>query len=186
MDSLQKTPFDYLEVVFIPDINSTTIGRSYDVSAQDFNMYLGKMKRWSNLKCFQADSKEYDHRDLQLVKKIKDNEVQESKVYQTTPIAIIDEDCYRVIAFEKKKLSTVVFPSSKTYDQIKYKRKLIFRVNNKIYINFQQEYITGNENVFRKIYINFNNNKDTDIKDNFNTIKQYINDIFLTHREAIS
>lgn len=184
MDAIQNTPFDYLEVVLIPNTPNTGIGRSYDVSAVDFNMYLAKMKKWPNLKCFQADSKEYDHRDLQLVKKIKDNEVQESKVYQTTPVAIIDESCYRVVAFEKKKLSTVVFPSSKTYDQIKYKRKLIFRVNNKIYINFQQEFIK--DKVFRKIYINLNNNKDTDIKDSFATITQYINDIFLTCKAAIS
>jgi hypothetical protein len=186
MDALHNTPFDYLEVIFtpIPTQTKTGIGRSYSVSPQDFNMYLGKMKRWPQLKCFQADSKEYDHRDLQLVKKIKDNEVQESKVYQTTPVAVIDEPSYRVIAFEKKKLSTVVFPSSKTYDQIKYKRKLIFRVNNKIYINFQQELM--NEEVFHKIYINFNNNKDTDIKDSLATITQYVNDIFSTHKAATS
>jgi hypothetical protein len=175
MDTLLKTHFDYFEVVLMQG-HANGIGRSFDVSPHNFNMYLAKMKSYPNLKCFQADSKEYEHRDLQLVKKIKDNEVQESKVYQTTPVKVLDNDNCRIIAFEKKKLSTVVFQSSKSYDHIKHKRKLIFRVNNKIYINFQQEFMNGK--VFRKIYINFNNNKDTDMKDSFTTIMQLMRDIF--------
>lgn len=180
MEDLIDTPFDYMEVVLCPPKDETQNAaiRSYDIDDEQFNGCLKKMKAFqyaNQYKCFTVDTKEYYHRNLHLIKKIKDNVVEETKVYQVSPIDYIDCPGNRVITYDKKKLSTVVFPSTQKYDMIKYKRKLIFRINNKIYVNFQQE--KDGEKLSKKIYINFNNNKDTNIKDSFITIKKLINDI---------
>ena len=181
MESLGNN-FDYMEVIFVK--GSTPFGVTYDIQEDEFNMYLSKMRQYQQYKFFQVDTKEYYHRNLVLIKKIKDGTIEETKVYQQTPLHVIDLNHFRVVSFEKKKLSTIAFPSSKTYDDIKHKRKLIFRVNNKIYINFQQE-LDGSNKMSRKVYINFNNNKDTDVKDSVSTIKHLMQDIF-RGMEAIS
>lgn len=179
MEDIFGTQFEYMEVILCPEdcknITSNGCSRCYNISDDEFSRYLSNMRMQMQYKYFTVDTKEYYHRNLQLVKKLKGNAVEETKVYQMTPINILDFKNFRIVIYDKKKLSTVAFPSSQRYDFIKYKRKLIFRVNNKIYVNFQQE--KDGEILSKKIYINFNNNKDTNIKDVCNLIKKLIKDI---------
>lgn len=174
MDLLTQYNFDYLEVLFCRD-------GVYDMSEERFNALLSKMKRIHS-KCFQVDLKEYIHRNLRMIKKItENNEVEETKVYQISCMEVKDDphNNYRVISSSRKKLSPVAFPSSMSYDDIQKKRRTVFRINNKIYVNFDKEVSLklGDNTPRQKVFINFNNNKDTDIKDSLNVIKQLIESI---------
>lgn len=174
MDLLTQTNFDYMEVILCTN-------DVYDVSEPIFNETLSKVKRTYN-KCFQVDLKEYLHRNLRMIKKInEDNIVEETKVYEGSCIEIIDDPSnkYRVVTSYRKKLSPVAFPSSMIYDDIIKKRRTVFRINNKIYVNFEKEISMKHPNaqVHNKIFINFNNNKDTDIKESLHFIKQLLESI---------
>lgn len=168
MDQLSPIPFDYLEILLVQHIgNSDSV--KYDIPEPDFNSYLQRLKS-TPYKYFQTDSQECAQGNLFLVKKIENNAVTESKAYQVNPLEIIDSvPGFRIVAYEKKKLATIAFQSTKSLDHVKHKRKLIFRVNNRIYINFQYEYCEGE--VHRKIFVNFNNSKDADQKESFNIIQ---------------
>lgn len=166
--------YDYLEIILITEEDN------YDIPENTFNDLLCKLKSDTNssYKYFQCDTKEYHNRQMLLLKKIKDNDVIETKAYQMKLVDVHDtivcQQKLRILKNEKKKVSTIIFPSAKQYDNIVFKRRLIFRVNNKVYINFQIEKIAEDgSNVRRKIYINFNNSKDTDmndISDNINAV----------------
>lgn len=163
-------PFDYLELVLVERVGETE--RRYDMSEQEFNTYLQRMKA-TNFKYFQTDSKEYVQGNMLLVKKIENNSVTESKAYQIIPLEVVDVSTnIRAVAYERKKLSTIAFQSTKNLDMIKHKRRLIFRVNNKIYVNFQCELCEGH--MCRKVFINFNNSKDADLKESFNTMQSLL------------
>lgn len=173
--------FDYLEVIVMNDDNT------YNMSEDKFNMMLTRLKKdnKSNFKYFQCDTKEYYNRNMILIKKNKDGDIIETKAYQVKTINVdildnmgIEDNKLCVLKQERKKVSTIIFPSSKVYDNIVYKRKLIFRVNNKIYINFQIEQLPDYPSeTRRKVYINFNNSKDTDIKDVIDNINNILNDL---------
>ena len=169
MDSLTCTKFDYLEVVLATD-------NVYDIPEERFEELLSKCRRQYG-KCFQTDLKEYLYRDLRMIKKINDkNEVEETKVYQTSCVEVQDDpkNKYKVATFYKKKLSPVSFPSTMIYDDVIKKRRTVFRINNKIYINFDKELSFKHQDgtLRHKVFINFNNNKDTDIKESMNLIQQ--------------
>lgn len=163
-------PYDYVEIILSTNCRNQ-YGRQYDIPKELFDSYLQKMKNMK-LKYFQSDFKEYINGDLHLIKKIEDNTVKETKLYNLIPVHINDNENFRVVYYEKKKLSTIAYQSSRKQHSVCHKRKLIFRVNNKIYINFQQEIC--DENIFHKIYINFNNSKDSDIKSIIETISDLI------------
>lgn len=171
--------YDYLEIIMMMDENT------YDIPEEQFNTMLSRLKKdnKSNFKYFQCDTKEYYNRNMVLIKKNKDGDIIETKAYQIKTIDVNNIDVpggnkVCVLKQERKKVSTIIFPSSKTYDNIVYKRKLIFRVNNKIYLNFQMEHLPEYPGVTRrKVYINFNNSKDTDIKDVIDIINNILCDL---------
>lgn len=138
---------------------------------------MRRMKTLVN-KSFVVDTKEYVYKNLRMIRKINDqNLVEETKVYQMNAMEIHDDPLktYRMVLYDRKKLSVVAFPSSKSYDDIIKKRKTVFRVNNKIYVNFEKEFSEKDSNVYHKVYMNFNNNKDTDIKDSIAVLQNILN-----------
>lgn len=159
--------FDYMEVVLCDN-------DVYNKSLDDTAAIIAKLKKQFG-KGFIIDTKEYCHHNLRMIRKIVDDKVEETKVYQYNCIQCFSEDQYKILLFDKKKLSPVMFPSTKCYDDILKKRKLVFRVNNKIYVNIESQTNEDDpSNTYKKVYINFNNNKDTDIKDNIKIISDIL------------
>lgn len=166
--------FDYLEVVFTgtaPDPQNPS--QKPLVSQQVFDKMLARMQ---DARAFQSDHKEYILENLTMTKKIEDGTVKETKVYQAYPVAIQDHPGFRVIFYHKKKLTTIAFPSTKTFDDVKYKRRLTYRINNRVYVNFQ---IEKHEHAkptptYPRVYINFNSSKDADLKESVAAINTII------------
>jgi hypothetical protein len=157
--SFSDKQFDYLEVVLMhPDRPN-----SYDIPEEQFIDLINKFKK--RQKGFQQFTKEYVYNDMHLIKKIENNDVVESKVYKQKAIEIqnVENGKFRMVFYEKKKLPVIAFQSTSNIHNTVYKRKLIFRVTNKLFINFQLE--MHDTELSRKIYINFNNSKDADHKD---------------------
>ena len=127
-------PYDYAEIVLSQPCDNLC-SRQYHVTKEVFDTYLQKMKTL-NFKYFQSDFKEYINGDLHLVKKIEDNTVKETKLFNLIPVYVKDIENFRIVYYEKKKLSTIAYQSTRKQDSVCHKRKLIFRVNNKIMKNF--------------------------------------------------
>lgn len=172
MDPTTLPPsFDYLEVVFTGASPDHKTSQKPFVSQQLFDKMLARMQ---DARAFQSDHKEYILENLTMTKKIEDGAVTETKVYQMYPVAIQDHPGFRVIFYHKKKLTTIAFPSTKTFDDVKYKRRLTFRINNRVYVNFQIEKHEHAQPTYPKVYINFNSSKDADLKESVAAINTII------------
>lgn len=162
--------FDVLEVMYCPSLQDGT----YDVSESEFATLLTKARRWGG-RPFEVDTKEYHLKGMVMIRKIEQEVCVETKVYQTTTLAVEDvEPVYRYVFMNKKKLSPVAFPSTKEHDAILYKRRTVFRINNRIYLNFEQE-----RGPFRKIYVNYNHGKDADLRESMDTIATLLQRLFV-------
>jgi hypothetical protein len=88
-----------------------------------------------NLKYFQREYKEYILKDIECHCFVND----EVKVMKKKPLCVTknSNNNFVQIAYNKTKLTLVNFDSTKNLHKISYVKKLIFRVSNRIYINFE-------------------------------------------------
>ena len=175
-------PYDYLEVVITKDNNT------YDVSPELFEKILQTFAQTcKTYKYFQSDYKEYIYRNTHMIKKIENDTVTETKVYMYRPVFINNINNTKYIFYERKKISSINFPSKKEYDTVIYKRKMIFRINNKIYVNFQQEiFPEDSDKIYHKIFINFNNHKDSDLTETSTKISSLLNTLIMASTSQTS
>lgn len=175
--------YDYMEIILVNPSSTDSLSRTYDMSSAAFYSLYNNFKTPST-KFFYVDLKEHVKGNLHLIKKIEKNMVTDTKLYTMKPIRVIDTSCFRIVFFERRKLSTMAFPSTLNHDVVYVKRKLVSRINNKLYLNFQQEMCVGSDDLHYKIYINFNNNKDTDINDTFQILTKLMSE--MTNKEPTS
>lgn len=142
----------------------------YDInfSKDEFYNIMNRLK----YKCYQKDCKQYVSGNL-FYENLNNEEV---KVYKTEVKNIIIKDRYIISFYNKSKLSVLNFESSTNINDINYIRKLIFRVSNRIYINFEIK--KKNNNLVYNIYINYNHDDTVDlslINDSLENIVKTIN-----------
>lgn len=147
--------------------NSFTIGLNKKI----FYQILSKIDS-QKFKFFQREHKEYQHKDMACQCFIND----ETKVFRSTPINISEQKNFIIIASNRTKLTLINFPSTKNLQKITYIKKLIFRITNRIYLNFEISVETTDpkEKIYT-IYINYNHEDNVD----FNMISKTINEIIL-------
>jgi len=88
----------------------------------------------------------------------------EASVYSLTPGCRYGghHDHLLTIAYEKKKLSILNFTSTMNYDNIVEVSKTIFRITNRIYINFEEHAYQDSSDVIYHAYVNYNHDKNVD------------------------
>lgn len=131
-----------------------------------------------NKECFNID----DELFAQLLKKVKHHKYfeKEYKVYQYNDLCFenqnnIDYKVYSrhivdvkyasdlaVCMCKKSKHPFHAFPSTTSLDAVFYVKKLVFRLHNRLYLNFECQYYPKNETIIRKVYINYNHEKQVD------------------------
>lgn len=129
-----------------------------------FFKMLASMKKYSqDVKYFQKEYKEYIVNDIVCQVYPNDNE---TKVFKKkTNDVIYDEKNHLVIlASNKNKLTMLNFPSTKNIQQTSFSKSLIFRISNRVYLNFV---ISINEALADQktynIYINYNHDANVDL-----------------------
>jgi hypothetical protein len=154
--------FNYLEIYFTNKQSTPGIHddlQSYDIQlGKDlFQTMLSSMKS-TDFKFFQKEYKEYTHKDLTCQSYTND----EVKVYRKTPVNVETIDHKIFVTSMRQKLTLLNFPSTTDLQQVTYVKKLIFRVSNRIYVNFE---ITMNNVTKQKVYtvyINYNHEENVD------------------------
>ena len=90
----------------------------------------------------------------------------EHKIIKVYNLNFLKEESFeniKVIYFEKEKQHYHAFSCSKVLDCEYFVRRVTFRVNNNIYVNFDTEYYDQGKEVKNKIFINYNHEKQQDI-----------------------
>lgn len=136
------------------DIKKYTINLDKTV----FNKLLSSMKNSTSYKFFQKEYKEYVYNNI-IVENYKNTEV---RVIKNQCILTENKNNWLLMAYTRSKLTFLSIPSTKIIHEINYVKKLIFRINNRIFVNFK---IVLNDHDNTKTYIVYiNYNHDTNLE----------------------
>jgi hypothetical protein len=134
----------------------------YDVNHDENSFFniLAKLKK-AEYKYFQKEYKEYHQKNVcrqsytnDEVRVFKTNTVQSQSVYDEAFLAVTQ---YRT------KLTLLNFPSSLSIDAVSYVKQLIFRVSNRVYINFKISLDQFTKEKAYTIFINYNHEDNVDL-----------------------
>ena len=140
----------------------------------EFYKVMKRLSHDESLKYFQKEYKQYVSQDL--IYENKDND--DICVYKKKMVdeGLITDNCIYT-TYQKTKLSILAFPSSIKIHSISYIRKLTFRVNNRIYVNFECKY--ENDEIFYRIYINYNHEQNVELDKIKLTLNKYIKMLYV-------
>lgn len=75
-----------------------------------------------------------------------------------------------VLYYTKEKKPYHAFPSTTSINRVWYTKKLVFRIHNRMYLNFEIQRDANDNSCIRKAYINYNHDSNVDQK----VIEQYL------------
>lgn len=160
---------EYEEIVLMdvhksPKSTETCQVYNYDIKKDTFERLIQRFAQSTlnnSTKVSQYDIIETRFQQLQRVQVLDDNgDALETKTYECIPVSC-DQDTnaqFVTLKFKKQKIPNVCFPSTMDHDTTRYIRRLVFRYNNRVFLNFQEEA----PHKCRKVYINVNNSKDAE------------------------
>lgn len=171
---------NYYEIYIQPPSSKTVkniIGEEHDISLsrKDFRNLLSCIAKSNlNIKPFQKEYKEYIYNDV-IVHNYKNTE---THVFRHTPMCIVkknnDSNNNLLIGYQKNKLTFLNVPSTRNIYDIQYVKKLIFRVNNRIFINFQSSVNLNQERSY-SVFINYNHENNIEQDSVQNNITNLLN-----------
>jgi hypothetical protein len=153
-------------------LNHVSEDTEYNIGVSEKKFYdiMNRIDTKKNIKYFQREYKEYILKDLVCQRFIND----EVKVMRKIPLNVSEfNNNYIQVAYNKTKLTLVNFDSTKNLHKISYIKKLIFRISNRIYINFEISIDSKTKNKIYLVYINYNHDDNVDI----NITNKCINDV---------
>jgi hypothetical protein len=172
MEDFPKINFNCLEIHLL---SKKTINEEYfdiyniDFTEGQFLNIMNKLKQ-TGYKFFQKDYKEYVHKELE-AQYLEDG----LKVTQSQLIECKNNNPnFIALFFNKQKLTPMNFPSTTDFQKISYVRKLIFRINNRVYINFLSTIDPKTEKITYSVFINYNHDENVDINNMKKTINECI------------
>jgi hypothetical protein len=142
---------NYYEIVLLSNDNK------YDFGQSGFSKVLAKMSQ-TTYKHFEKNYKEYIIEDII----VHNYNNEETKVFRNSAKDVIENKDHIIIGFQKTKLTPLNYPSTTYIYNISYVKKLIFRISNRIYINFEINLDKDSYKTY-KIYINYNHDNNVDM-----------------------
>ena len=158
LKNLDFSSFNYLEIDILKNNDDTYDENIINVnwSKTDFVSLLNKLINSNKFKKpFEKQYRVLKYLDLIYIKNISDNK------YNLYSLSFIDkeiEDNLLYIKYRKNNLAIFQFPSTDKINDDFYLNRIIFKITNLIYLNF--EIMKKNDiEIFYRVYINFNNDK---------------------------
>jgi hypothetical protein len=153
---------NYYEIFLSPQINKKNYGLleeiDVNISKNDFYNMLSILKAANtDYKVFEKEYKEYVYSDV--IVHNYNNDV--TRVFKNTVLQIKNNEQLFVISYHRSKMTFLSVPSTTVIYEINYIRKLIFRVNNRIFINFQCTLSQDDIKTY-SVYINYNHESNMD------------------------
>jgi hypothetical protein len=131
-------------------------------------MSLLDTMRDGNFKFFQKEYKEYIHKDI-ICQCYTNDEI---KVFKKKSLKSSTSKHWLIVYNNKIKQTLLNFPSTTDLQCTSYNKKLIFRVNNRIYVNFKISLDTCTGNKWYEVYINYNHEENVDTQLAKNTLEE--------------
>jgi hypothetical protein len=146
---------NYTEVVLMDEDSS------YDINDKVFYRLINNV-RSKGYNCFQKHFKEYVFRNMFF----ENSDKKQVKIYKKTLLNTVDmsNGVIKMLTFNKEKQPYHLFPASTMLHSISYVSRLIFKENNRVYINFEKRKFEGLPDMsFNKVYINYNHDDNVDL-----------------------
>lgn len=164
------TGTNYVEV-FVG--SSCDIDNQYQIGLDENTFYalLQKMHH-KNYKFFQRVFKEYIYNDM--VCQCHTND--EVKVFRLVPLNVLcpNKGTFVQVCYQRTKLTLLNFPSTRSIHQIHYVKQLIFRVLNRIYINFRVSVDDTTRQKTYQIFINYNHEENLEMSPVLKTLDELL------------
>ena len=178
MDIINSDIANYYELSFKPK-NQLNIKSDnfiiYDtnLSFNDFQTYLFRMKN-TTYKYFQKEYKEYLYDNI-TNQNYNNEEIKISKQNAlTNKIININNNDIVIIGYQKIKQSVLNYPSTTKIYYSSYVKKMIFRINSRIFLNFSISLHNDNTKTYR-VYLNYNHDNKVDLDISNKNITEIIN-----------
>ena len=157
---------NYIEIVMCDDDSS---GQVIDSSITDsvFFKLLNDI-RGTNTVYFQKQYKEFIYRNMTY----ENNEKFQVKVYKKTLTAREKCDNTMTLVYHKEKLPYHSFPCTTMIHSIAYVSKVTFKINNRVYLNFERRRYPNDARAYNKVYINYNHDENVDMANIDASVKQ--------------
>jgi hypothetical protein len=169
---------NYVEI-FIGNTNGHNHPFQIGLSDRVFYDILKRMHQ-KNYKFFQRVFKEYIYNDMTCQCHTND----EVKVFRLIPLEVVtDPPAYINVYYQRTKLTLLNFPSTRSIHHVQYVKQLIFRVNNRIYINFKVSVDDQKQQKTYQIFVNYNHEENLEMSPVLQTIQELLQ--FMTPLEPI-
>lgn len=132
---------------------------SIGLSKDEFGGLLEKMGKAHDLKHFQKEYKEYVYNDVVVHNYMNT----ETRVFRNTPVLVKPGKGCVVSAYNRSKLTFLNVPSTKTIHDVQCVKRLIFRVNNRLFVNFQVAAPPGTPDTTYTVSVNYNHEQNVDM-----------------------
>jgi uncharacterized protein YqgV (UPF0045/DUF77 family) len=188
---------NHIEIVVLPSSNNTInktetktqyLTTTTNIDTDDFTRLLRNMKK-INLHGFQRQFKEYTYRNLYYEHTHGDKTNIHLYKKEVRDINTSLSNQLYVMVSQRDKIAYHIFPSTNQIPSISYVSKATFKVNNRVFINFeckkyQEDCSDGDTpNVYNKIYINYNHDENVDIQKNVEQIEKALNALGVSFKE---
>jgi hypothetical protein len=145
---------NYIEFIILG--NNTTEHEdkiSIDIVQDKFEKALRNAKQNKlHIKCFHKSQKVYVRDNLYL-EADKDSEI---TVFEKTPLTLNKKNKFVVLKYKRTRVPMHTFPSTTKLHTIYYSDSTIFRLHNRVFLNFESQYYPDKDTYNNKIYINYN------------------------------
>lgn len=171
-----ETGANYFEIYINPAVEPVTHGGevqevSLAVSKSVFLSLLEKLNgAKTDFKFYQKEYKQYVYNDI-IVHNYKNTE---TRVMKLNTLTVCNNKKSVLIGYTKNKLTFLNVPSTKNIYEISYVKRLIFRVSNRIFINFQTNLMEDGDMV-HMVYINYNHESNIDPEGVQSSLKKVLN-----------
>lgn len=174
-----NTIYNYLEIIFLEkniknkknNLNFEKFKINFDKEL--FTFILNNFITKSCLKPFEKKFIKYFYEDKELFYSKNDNKY---NVHLKNLINLSNKKNFLYIKYVQKDLPYINFPSTIDINDTILENKIIFKLTNRLYLNFSiYTHKNNNNNIYYKIYFNFNNNTNNNIdyKLNYNLLNKY-------------
>jgi hypothetical protein len=149
---------NYIEFILTnfpyPDGNKINVS----LSQKRFEELLKKVKSNGNQKAYHKSFKVYVRDNLYLEAE-KDSEI---RVYEKDPVSLSNQSRYLVARYKKLRVPMHTFPSTMKIHTVYHSDLTIFRMHNRVFLNFEVQYYPSLEAFVYKIFINYNHDQNAE------------------------
>jgi hypothetical protein len=154
---------NYLEIMFLDPTKPNSLTQiETTLSESAFSDYLSKMKRHQRFKHFSKSFKTYVNAAVHM----ENTGHEDIKVYTKTVLDVCPSSSseYVSVYFNKEKKPYHAFPSTSNLHAVYYTNRLSFRVNNRLYVNFDIRKYPDDLAETRHVFLNYNHDSNVDFE----------------------